>query len=73
MMNIKEYFNAQYTATQTEEAWEEVLNMEYTVYEMEEEEFVAWAEANEIDLTATQIVLGSPTLVVQLWAWDLEE
>ncbi len=73
MMNIREYFKAQYTAAQTEEAWEEVLNMEYTVYEMEEEEFVAWAEANEVDLTATQMVLGSLTLVVQLWAWDFED
>lgn len=70
-MNIREYFEAQYNAAQTEEAWEEVLNMEYTAYEMEEEEFVAWAKINEIDLTATQIVLGSPTLVVQLWAWDM--
>lgn len=75
MTNIIEYFRGLYAVaeTKTEADWNAVLEYEEKVYEMEDDEFFAWADKHNIDLTATEAVLGTPTLVTQLWAWDMED
>lgn len=71
-MTIREFFNTLYAAATTDEAFDAVMEYEIEVYEMEEG-FEEWACERNIDLFATQVVLGQPTLVTQLWAWDMEE
>lgn len=75
MMNIKEYFNSLYNKTTTTEEWEAVSEYEEATYEMfeegTEEEVELWAQQCNVDLQATQTVLGTPELVTTLWAWDM--
>lgn len=75
MTNIKEYFNNMYKATTTTEEWEAVMEYEESIYELfeegTEEEVEAWAQQCNVDLQATQTVLGMSTPVVTLWVWDM--
>ncbi len=75
MMNIREYFNNLYNKTTTTEEWEAVMEYEEATYEMFEEDTMEnvelWAQQCNVDLQATQTVLGTPELVTTLWAWDM--
>ena len=75
MMNIREYFNNLYNKTTTTEEWEAVMEYEEATYEMFEEDTMEnvelWAQQCNVDLQATQTVLGIPELVTTLWAWDM--
>lgn len=75
MMNIREYFNNLYNKATTTEEWEAVMEYEEATYEMFEEDTMEnvelWAQQCNVDLQATQTVLGTPELVTTLWAWDM--
>ena len=75
MMNIREYFNNLYNKTTTTEEWEAVMEYEEATYVMFEEDTMEnvelWAQQCNVDLQATQTVLGTPELVTTLWAWDM--
>ena len=75
MMNIREYFNNLYNKANTTEEWEAVMEYEDATYEMFEEDTMEnvelWAQQCNVDLQATQTVLGTPELVTTLWAWDM--
>lgn len=75
MMTIREYFNNLYNKTTTTEEWEAVMEYEEATYEMFEEDTMEnvelWAQQCNVDLQATEVVLGTPELVTTLWAWDM--
>ena len=75
MMTIKEYFSNLYSKTTTTEEWEEVMEYEEATYQMfeegTEEDVELWAQQCNVDLQATEVVLGTPELVTTLWAWDM--
>ena len=75
MMNIREYFNNLYNKANTTEEWEAVMEYEEATYEMFEEDTMEnvelWAQQCNVDLQATQTVLGTPELVTTLWVWDM--
>lgn len=73
MMNIREYFNNLYTTATTTEDWDKVEELENMVADMEDEEFTTWAAENNIDLTATEMVMGEEIKVSTLWMWDLDD
>jgi len=70
-MTIREYFD---NMRETMD-WEEVAEIEYTIYHrwMEEDalDFENWARENGIDLTATEEVMGMTILVTELWGMDM--
>ena len=72
-MNIREYFDNLRKDALTDEEFDKVSEYEYEVYEMDEDEFGAWAVAHDIDLTAVQMVGGHEVKVVTLWGWDFDE
>jgi hypothetical protein len=68
MMNIRGYFNNLYATATTEEAFEEVMEYESSVYDLEDLE--TWASEHQVDLTA----MGPHGItVLQYWAWDFED
>ena len=67
MMNIREYFENLYKLAGLDE--DKVAELENEVYEMDDEDFEAWAQANNIDLSARDEKTGE--LVVTLWSWDM--
>ena len=68
MINIREYFNNLYATATTEEAFEEVMEYESSVYDLEDLE--TWASEHQVDLTA----MGPHGItVLQYWAWDFED
>lgn len=69
MMNIREYFDNLRNLTTTEEEFDNVLELENTVYEMDDEEFESYCDENGIDLTVRDDRTGE--LVVTLWSWDM--
>lgn len=69
MMNIREYFDNLRNLTTTDEEFDNVLELENTVYEMDDEEFETYCHENGIDLTALDDRTGE--LVVTLWGWDM--
>ena len=70
MMNIREYFENLYTlAGLDDDKFDEVVELENEVYEMEDENFETWAQVNNIDLSARDEKTGE--LVVILWSWDV--
>jgi len=71
MMNINEYFDKMFAEAKDDEAFDAVCEYEEEVYEMEEDEFMAWAEKNHIDLTASRMVMGHEVTEVKLWCWDM--
>ena len=80
MMNIREYFDTLRMNAQTEEEFDNVCETEYEVYEWycddDSDLFDKWVEANEIDLTATEMVGyvdKHKVKVITLWAWDFDE
>lgn len=75
MMTIREYFSNLYNKTATTEEWEAVMEYEDATYEMfeegTEEDVKLWAQQCNVDLQATEVVMGSEELVTTLWAWDM--
>lgn len=69
MMNIREYFDNLRNLTTNEEEFDNVLELENTVYEMDDEEFESYCRDNDIDLTVRDNRTGE--LVVTLWCWDM--
>lgn len=69
MMNIREYFDNLRNLTTNEEEFDNVLELENTVYEMDDEEFETYCHENGIDLTVRDDRTGE--LVVTLWGWDM--
>ena len=70
MKNIREYFHDLYLqAGMDEDKFDEVIELENTVYEMDDEEFETYCHNNGIDLTARDERTGE--LVVTLWGWDM--
>lgn len=69
MMNIREYFENLRNLTVNEEEFDNVLELENIVYEMDDEEFESYCHENGIDLTARDDRTGE--LVVTLWGWDM--
>ena len=73
-MTIREYFDNMVTENMTDEDWDEIYEVENTIYHCYEddyEDFAMWAIENGIDLEATEVVLGEEILVTTLWAWDM--
>lgn len=69
MMNIREYFDNLRNLTTTEEEFDNILELENTVYKMDDEEFESYCDENGIDLTVWDDRTGE--LVVTLWSWDM--
>ena len=69
MMNIREYFDNLYNLTNTEYEFDEIVELEYAVYEMDEDDFEIYCSEHNIDLTARDERTGE--LVVTLWGWDM--
>lgn len=69
MMNIREYFDNLRNLTTNDEEFDNVLELENTVYEMDDEEFETYCRENGIDLTVRDDRTGE--LVVTLWGWDM--
>lgn len=67
MMNIREYFENLYALAGLDE--DKVAELENEIYEMNDEDFEMWAQANNIDLSARDEKTGE--LVVALWSWDM--
>ena len=76
-MNIREYFDTLRMEAKTEEEFDNVCETEYEVYEWscddESDLFMNWVKANNIDLTATEMVGKHEVKVLTLWAWDFDE
>lgn len=73
-MTIREYFDNMATENMTNEDWDEIYEVENTIYHCYEddyEDFAMWAIENGIDLEATETVLGEEIRVTTLWAWDM--
>lgn len=73
-MTIREYFDNMITDNMTEEDWEEIADLEatmYAIYEDDFDDFTMWAVENGIDLDATEVVLGEEVRVLTLWAYDM--
>lgn len=73
-MTIREYFDNMITDNMTEEDWEEISDLEatmYAIYEDDFDDFTMWAVENGIDLDATKTVLGEEVRVLTLWAYDM--
>lgn len=73
-MTIREYFDNMITDNMTEEDWEEIADLEatmYAIYEDDFDDFTMWAIENGIDLDATETVLGEEVRVLTLWAYDM--
>ena len=70
MKNIREYFHDLYLqAGMDEDKFDEVIELENEVYEMNDEDFETWAQVNNIDLTARDERTGE--LEITLWSWDM--
>ena len=72
-MTIREYFDNMLHTAQTDADWDEVFEIEDTLfhcYEDDYEDFAMWAIENGIDLDATETVLGREVPVLTLWAYD---
>ena len=69
MKNIREYFDNLRNLTTNEEEFDNVLELENTVYKMDDEEFESYCHENGIDLTVRDEKTGE--LVVTLWGWDM--
>ena len=70
MMNIREYFENLYTlAGLDDDKFDEVVELENEIYEMNDEDFETWTQVNNIDLSARDEKTGE--LVVTLWSWDM--
>lgn len=73
-MTIREYFDNMIHDNMTEEDWDELWEIEDTLfhcYEDDFEDFATWAIENGIDLDATETVLGAAVPVLTLWAYDM--
>lgn len=73
-MTIREYFDNMIHDNMTEEDWEEISDLEatmYAIYEDDFDDFTMWAVENGIDLDATETVLGEEVRVLTLWAYDM--
>lgn len=73
-MTIREYFDNMIHDNMTEEDWEEIADLEatmYAIYEDDFDDFTMWAVENGIDLDATETVLGEEVRVLTLWAYDM--
>lgn len=69
-MNIREYFHNLYQqAGLDEDKFDEVIELENKIYEMNDEDFETWAQVNNIDLSICDEKTGE--LVVTLWSWDM--
>ncbi len=70
MKSIREYFHDLYLqAGMDEDKFDEVIELENEVYEMNDEDFETWAQVNNIDLTARDERTGE--LEITLWSWDM--
>ena len=69
MKNIREYFDNLRNLTTTEEEFDNVLELENTVYEMDDDDFETYCSEHDIDLTARDERTGE--LVLTLWGWDM--
>ena len=70
MKSIREYFHDLYLqAGMDEDKFDEVIELENEVYEMNDEDFETWAQGNNIDLTARDERTGE--LEITLWSWDM--
>jgi len=70
MMSIREYFENLYKlAGLDDDKFDEVIELENEVYEMNDEDFETWVQVNNIDLSVRDEKTGE--LVVTLWAWDM--
>lgn len=66
MKNIREYFEELYNSDMD---FDDVMNLEQRVYDMEEEEFEQWVKDNNIDLSA--VGRNGITTIYQYWCWDM--
>ncbi len=69
MMSIREYFDNLYSKTNMEYEFDEIVELEYKVYEMDEDDFEVYCSEHNIDLTIRDERTGE--LVVTLWGWDM--
>ncbi len=72
MMNMREYWDNEYAMVTLNNGFDDVCNREDEVFEMEGEELVAWAQAHDVDLTATVVIDGVEFSVLEVWGWDFQ-
>lgn len=71
-MTIREYFSRLYDATSAE-TFDDIVEYEYAVFQMDDRELSAWAEDHGVDLWARDET-GILYLTRWMWDWDdLEE
>lgn len=71
MMNIIDYWSNEYAMT-LNIGLDELYDIEYKVFEMDDEELVAWANARNVDLNATVVVGGVELSALEVWRWDFQ-
>ena len=69
MKNIIEYFD-NILDTEGYDAWDEANAMAWELYERDDDSFIAWAEAEGIDLEASRPLLRSEVPYLSSWVWD---
>jgi hypothetical protein len=74
MMNINTYFNT-ILDTKGFDTWEETTTKVWEMYEADDGSFEAWAEAEDIDLSAVCSSEHSfdGELELNLWVWSCED
>lgn len=70
-MNMIDYWNNEYAMTQNI-GLNELYDMEYRVFEMDDVDLVNWADAHNVDLTATVIINGFEIPALEVWRWDFQ-
>lgn len=72
MMNMKEYWENEYAMLTSNFGFDEVYDTECKVFDMDEEELVVWADAHNVDLTATVFINGVEFSALEVWGWDFQ-
>lgn len=70
-MSILDYWNNEYAMTQNI-GLNELYDMEYRVFEMDDVDLVNWADAHNVDLTATVIINEFEIPALEVWRWDFQ-
>ena len=71
MMNIIDYWKNEYAMT-LNVGLNELYDMECRVFEMDDVDLVNWANAHDVDLTATVVVNGFEIPALEVWRWDFQ-
>lgn len=70
-MNMVDYWKNEYAMT-LNIGLNELYDMEYRVFEMDDVDLVNWADAHNVDLTATVVINGVEFSALEVWGWDFQ-